>query len=180
MLACHQLLSSPRKNIITRAQKNNADHHSIFQLNKTSPFISIKDVKEAFEMTQYMTSYERLRYFRNMGIHYKRSVQYMKMIEEFDETLRISKSLQQPVSNDFEEDLSYVTIDIFDVDEDERFPNEQANELANMIANVAQEKDEMRHVHKNDEKTKEFFRAFLSIFTIFAAMMTFKYLLEQH
>jgi hypothetical protein len=155
---------------VTHANKKNSDH-SVFQLNNKSPFVSIKDVKEAFEMTRHMTSYQRLRYFRQMGIHYKRSLQYIKMIEQFDETLKASKSMDTPLP-DADEELIFATVDIVDTDEDERFP---LNDAAEGDAFTTDTTDTI----KTKDTVKHAWHAPLSILAIFAAMLALKYLLEQ-
>lgn len=181
MFACRN--SFARKLITTRA-KNNGPDHSVFQLNNKSPFISVKDVKEAFEMTRYMSSYERLRYFRKMGIHYKRSNEYLNMIEQFEETLKASKSMEQPLSQG-EEDLAFMTVDIIYPDEDERFPIDSTEQLGQMIADVARSK-EKESLKTNEDNlfdknmVSNGLQALLSITAIFTTMIMIKYIVEMH
>jgi len=165
--------SYARKLITTRA-KNNGSDYSVFQLNNKSPYISIKNVKEAFEMTRHMSSYERLRYFRKRGIHYKRSLQYLEMIEQLDETLKVSKSMELPVNEDYEE-LSFMTVDIVYPDEDERFPIDKSEQLGKMIADVALSKEQeslKANIFRKDLK------ALVSIIAIFTTMIVIKYMFE--
>lgn len=181
MLACKN--SFARKLITTRA-KNNGPDHSVFQLNNKSPFISIKDVKEAFEMTRYMSSYARLRYFRKMGIHYKRSIEYLNMIEQFDETFKTSESMEQPLT-EHNEDLAFMTIDIVYPDEDERFPMDSSEQLGKMIADAANSIEE-KNLKANEDNPfdnnmlSKGLQALLSITTIFTTMIIIKYIAEMH
>lgn len=165
-----------RKTVITHAKKRS--DHSIFQIDSRSPFVSVKDVREAFEVTKHMTSYQRLRYFRQMGIDYKRSLKYMQMIENFNQNLKTTESLDEPLS-EFDDDASIITVDIDYTDEDERFPSESADELAKWIEKAASSSRKSHSKISNQDKIKSFVQSSLSITFIFVALLIAKYIVEQ-
>jgi hypothetical protein len=173
LLVRNKVLS--KRIVATHANKKNSEH-SVFQLNNKAPIVSTKDVKEAFEMTQHMTSYQRLRYFRQMGIDYKRSLQYIKMIEQFDETFEASKSMETPQAT-VDEELMFMTVDIGDVDEDERFPSNSTDEHEHFPS--GEEEAFGTHVNNMKDGLKHAWHAPLSITAIFFVMLAIKYIVEQ-
>lgn len=157
----------PKRIVATHAYNNNSEH-SVFQRNNKAPIVSTKDVKEAFEMTQHMTSYQRLRYFRQMGIDYKRSLQYIKTIEQFDETFEASESMETPLA-EVDDELMFDTVDIVDTDEDERFPLGEEDAFSTHVNKMKDGFDGLKHA----------WQAPLSITAIFFVMLAIKYSLEQ-
>ncbi len=69
---------------IVRAKSREANH-SIFQLNNTSRFISLNDVKEALEVTRDFSTHQRLKYFREREIHYSRARRYVRLVEQLED-----------------------------------------------------------------------------------------------
>lgn len=77
--------------------------HTIFQLNSTSPRLSAKDVRDALSKTSNMTPYKRLKYFHDKGIHYRRSMKYLVIVEQLNclyEYDRVLPSLTSKIDED--------------------------------------------------------------------------------
>jgi hypothetical protein len=67
--------------------------------------VTLEDVRQAMEVTKDMTPYHRLRYFQDKGIHYSRSLRYIKMVEEFERMLHYtSPVIIEPVPIKWEEE----------------------------------------------------------------------------
>ena len=82
--------------------KSKDTNHSIFQVNSTSRFISLNDVKDALAITQTFSAYQRLKYFKEKGIHYTRALRYVRLVEQFEEALTNSKGI--PVDQSYIEE----------------------------------------------------------------------------
>lgn len=180
MFLCEKVVT--RKALCVRATKHNTDH-SVFQLNNKSPTIKVKDVKDALEITRKMTPYERLRYFRQSGIHYQRAMQYIKTVEKFNDTFNKSKSTDLPLPIHQSRYDSRFAVEIVENDEDERFPNDSSHRLAKMIADAARPKDKDTFNFANlPERSKHSSccQASLSIGAMFVVLMILKFFLEHN
>jgi len=123
-------------------------NHSIFQLNNTSRFISLNDVKEALEITRDFTTQQRLKYFGERGIHYSRATRYVRLVEQFEEAFAaaVNKSYYDEVfgmadscnlSYEEERDISY-----------SRPPTPLSSEdIGRFIAEAMEERDEHENTH---------------------------------
>jgi len=105
-----QSLRMPRfSNLNTRSTKlkvicKGKIDHAIFQLNSSSPKVSLNDVREALERTKGMSPHKRLSYFMKRGMHFSRSLKYIKTIEQLEQAFNDAPTLEQN-ENDNENDV---------------------------------------------------------------------------
>lgn len=129
--------------------KGKDTNHSIFQVNNGSRFVSLNDVKEALEVTRNFSAYQRLKYFKEKGIHYTRALRYVRLVEQFEEALTACK--EQTVDHvDITHiyNQSYMEEDERDNDNYVKPPTSLSSEdIGRFIDEVMQERDEHENTH---------------------------------
>ena len=118
--------------------KRENTNHSIFQLDKNSRFVSLNDVKDAFEVTRNFSTYQRLKYFSDMGIHYTRALHYVRLVEQLEEAFTSSTKMTV--------DQSYIEEDEQDSYAMPRTPL-SSEDIGRFIDEVMQERDEHENTH---------------------------------
>lgn len=147
----------------------NAKHdHTIFQLNPTSPIVTLDDVRQAMEATKHMTPYHRLRYFQDKGIHYSRSLRYIKMVEEFERMMN-----ETSTSTSTSTSMSVNTEPIPIKWEDEPTIEISSNDLAMWISHHAESVKEPSKI-----KVQPFVKHIISIFFITIALLMVQFLVS--
>lgn len=139
-------------------------NNTVFQLNPTSPLVSLQDVKKAIDASQDMTSYQRLKYFHRLGIHYSRAIRYYKMVKQFEDCYTKNSE------DNYILDTPYKPLPL----------GVDPYEIASLIAEVAREREE--------EKTKMLGvadnvaivgRHIISIIAIIACVLIATYVFEE-
>ena len=134
---------------IVRSKSKDANH-SIFQINNTSRFISLNDVKEALEVTRDFSANQRLKYFRERGIHYSRALRYVRLVEQLEEAFAaaVEKSYYDEVFGTTHSYTQSYEEEVERVNNLSRPPTPLSSEdIGRFIAEAMEERDEHENTH---------------------------------
>jgi len=143
-------VSKQKSRICVVRSKSKDVNHSIFQLNNTSRFISLNDVKDALEVTRSFSAHQRLKYFSERGIHYSRALRYVRLVEQFEEAFAaaVEKSYYEEVF-----DTTQLYNQSYEEEEERdssfsRPPTSLSSEdIGRFIAEAMEERDEHENAH---------------------------------
>lgn len=144
------------------------DTSTVFQIRNCTKYISVDDVKDAFEKTKDVSYSKKVEYFGSKGIHYAKARRYYQVVRN--------------LNNAFQQDL-IVDVEFWDE------PNDASNDVSNDVSNVVSNdvsndvsKDVSKHVKAgvvaNQIKSNDHKFDVLYIFALFIVLEVISYILN--